>query len=144
MISVYLLLDCIFPITSEKHTEAKRELVGSQTGTCRKANGRQTEGKRKSNGNLSEGKRSLIRTFFGHFLKKRQKRLVYMKRSSYLCTRLTAIELIRQLSWQSTTLLMLGSWVRAPSGSLKEIADRNISDFCIIYVHVQGFCSSIQ
>ena len=51
------LVFCIFPITSEKQTEAKREFVGRQTEGKRKANGSQTEVKRKPNGNLSEGKR---------------------------------------------------------------------------------------
>ena len=63
------LVFCIFPITSEKQTEAKREPIG-----------RQTEVKSKPNGNLSEGKRSLIRTFFWTFPEKKiEKACLYEK-----------------------------------------------------------------
>ena len=43
LIGVHRLFFCIFPITSEKQTEAKREPVGSQTEAKRELIGRQTE-----------------------------------------------------------------------------------------------------
>ena len=63
LIGVHRLFFCIFPITSEKQTEAKREPVGSQTGTCRKANGSQTEAKRELIGRQTEPHSNVFWTF---------------------------------------------------------------------------------
>ena len=63
LIGVHRLFFCIFPITSEKQTEAKREPIGSQTGTYRKPNGRQTEGKRELIGRQTEPHSNVFWTF---------------------------------------------------------------------------------
>ena len=57
------LVFCIFPITSEKQTEAKREPVGRQTEGKRKANGSQTEAKRELIGRQTEPHSNVFWTF---------------------------------------------------------------------------------
>ena len=67
LIGVHRLFFCIFPITSEKQTEAKRKpngkTNGSQTGTYRKPNGRQTEAKRELIGRQTEPHSNVFWTF---------------------------------------------------------------------------------